>query len=244
MSGATPVAAAVSQAVPSLLTLGFATLSLAVARHTPPPLAAEGHRAAWRLTGVAFLVTGAHALATVVAGWAGVVLPAGDAARAPVLLLYAVALLLLVWRGDARLRRGGAVVWGPLTLALLPGVTAPWWLPWLALSPAAQAMAAGTTEAATVVVLLAALLTALLRDAVDQLLWGALALFALRAAMGAWLPLLPWTARPSSAATVLTAVAVGAMVALAARRLVLARRGARVPSLMEPLWPHRMRPAP
>lgn len=243
MSGAPPVAAALSQALPSLLMLGFATLSLAVARHTPPPLAAEGHRAAWRLTGAAFLVTGAHALAATVARWAGTVLPGGDAGRAPVLLLYAAALLLLVWRGDTRLWRGGAAVWAALTLALVPGLTAPWWLPRLFLSPSVQAVAAGTAEAATVVVLLAALLTALLRDAVDRLLWGALALFALRAAGGAWLPLLPWTARPSSAATALTAVTVGAMVALAARRLALARRGTRVPSLMEPLWPHRMRPA-
>jgi hypothetical protein len=225
-----PAGVAVRLALP-LLTLAFAALSLGVARRTPPPLAAEAHRAAWRLTGAAFAVCGAHALAAALASWAGVSLPDGDAVRAPLLLVYGVALLRVVWRPGAG---WGTAAWLAPAAALLPGTTAPWWRGWLPLAPATMAVAAGVAQAAAVVLLLAVLLAALLRDAVDQLLWVAVALFALRTAAGAGLPPLR--------APALSAAVLAAMVALAARRLALARRGARVPPLLEPLWP-RMRPA-
>ncbi len=93
--------------------------------------------------------------------------------------------------------------------------------------------------AATAVVLMAALVAAVLNDGLDQLLWAALTVYALKqvvtvslVGMMAW-----WTVAPQGGAMTImywTGIVVGVVtVALAARRLQLAARGRRVPGVFE-----------
>lgn len=243
----------------ALLALLFGVLALRVWRR-----AGGGRRdrstVAWGLTAAAFIVVGVHATLHTV-------LSAAASAAGPDSALYR---WVVGWTVAANLGRAlVSVTFGVLLLAAL--VVHRRWVPRVA--RAAPAILAGTAVAATLgalrlppatiyglstslavlstvtaVVMMGALLAAVLNDSMDQLLWLALAAYALKETVSVSLfAVLAWWSMAAhvEAYRIFYWVALGlsaGMVGLAARRLRMATAGRRVPALFERLHALR-RPA-
>jgi hypothetical protein len=230
-----------------LLTLVFGAVAWRVGRAAA---AGDGRGAAWRLTAIPFLLLGAHGLVhnalAVRAFFAPRGSPAGElwlAVKAVgndgrgVMMLGFAAMLLALLAARRPLAGVGTRRWTAALLGWMAGGSAVGLLEGPFTGAHYMVIAANTT--ATVICLLAVLWVALQRDAVDALLWSALALYAVREVVavgitslfpfvgaGAWVP--SWRS--------LQEVSAGAyllMLACAATRLRWARRGWRVPSLLE-----------
>lgn len=212
---------------------------------------------AWGVTAAQFLLVGGtavvHALlaaASMAQGkesrlfqtmsdW-GPPLDAGRGVASVVFGALLVALLVVPRRHAPRVAQAAPAV---LVVALVAGTAAGWALPRTGAYEFATMLA--VMNAATAVVLMAALLAAVQNDGLDQLLWLALALFALKetvtvsllAVIALWgvSYVLPYY----SAYFWLHGVIGGVMTGIAARRLHLAGGGRRVPALFERL--HAMR---
>lgn len=247
MNRATVVMLALQAAGP-LLTLAFGVLALRVAARGGPGAAA------WRLTGLAFAVDGVHstlqaaaAVWAVAAGPGSVVyeafvrtLPAGNSARSLLVLGYAVALLVLASRGEAAFPRHRVL---PGLLAMLAGGTALGMLEG-EFAPERHFPVLAWLGVCTLLALFAALYRSLPGSALDFLLWGAVALYAVREAltanivsMLAFMDLPVWTPSPYALLSV-SIFFLLLMVACAARRLAMARAGVRPPALLPRLRPH------
>jgi hypothetical protein len=237
---ATLVMLALQLAVAALMAwFGVAALRVAGRGGSAPP------RGAWLTTGVAFALIGG--VATAHAAWAawavfagpesGVYaaylrwLPAANDARSSAMLGYAVLLAAValgrgapragwVAAGMAACLAGGAVVGG-----LGEGTfTAP--VHYLVLS---------AFEAATVILLLAALYLALVRHAFDYLLWAALAVYAAREVlMVNFMGMLALDILLGGEAMLVVSVfSMALMLECTRRRLAAAREGREVPTLLE-----------
>lgn len=219
---------------------------------TRPDPAGPFRAAAWRLTGVAF---GAHAaaraaihplqLAAIVGGegsdaWELALLwqPVANHGRAIMLIGFGGLLAWLLVRRDPP----GARFWAGVGPALAGGMAAGG----LAghaegvLSAGRHYPDAAFFDLVQLCVLFAALLAGLFTSRMDRLLWGALAAYALtlvlnvvylaalggKDAPGAWTP-------PAWGLPAYRAALAAAMAAFAWRRVTLARRGKRVPALLE-----------
>ena len=237
----------------------FGVLALQVSRRAGP---ARRDRAtlAWRVTAAYFLVGGGYSLGH--AMFSAAAIAAGKDSA------------LLAWVGSwaiaANLARGAmAVVFGAMLLALMLGRRR--WVFHLAQSALLQLSLVAVAATAvcllinvrtefglstglailsmlTAVVMMGALLAAVLKDGMDQLLWLALALYALKETMSVsqMAVIAFWTVAPHVEVYYFFyggSVVLGAgMCAFAVRRLRLADRGRRVPALFERL--HALRRSP
>jgi hypothetical protein len=237
------------QLLVDLVTLCFGLLALATARrtaHAPPETGAP-----WYLAGACFTLAGVHgALQSMLALWAvltrhpavmeairTVQVPGNDG-RGFILLAWAALFLGLVAARRLGTPPAPYRVVGILLLAMLAGTTLG-----VLESPFVRSQhysIISITSAVVVMMLLAALWLAAVRDSVDYLLWSAVLVYAVREAVDVSLLSIfsslsvpqSWTpARWHLQA--LAVVAYTGMSALAARRLVLARRGAEVPALFD-----------
>lgn len=212
---------------------------------------------AWGMTAAQFLLVGGtavvHALLAAVSmaqgkesrlfrvmGDWGLPLNGGRGLASVVFGVLMVALLVVHRRHAPRVAQAAPAV---LVVALAVGTAAGWTLP--RTGPYAFSTLLAVMNAATAVVLMAALLAAVQNDGLDQLLWLALAVFALKetitvsllAVIALWgiSYVLPYF----HAYFWLHVVLGGVMVGIGARRLHLAGGGRRVPALFERL--HAMR---
>lgn len=247
------------QLVASSLLLLFGVLALRVSRRAGP---AQRDRAtlAWRVTAAYFIVGGGYSTAHAVL------------AALSHLIGYRTAYGLWVgsWAIGANLARGGvAVVFGAMLLALMLGRRR--WVFRLAHSATLLLLVAAVAATAvcllvdvrteyglstglavlsmlTAVVMMGALLAAVLNDGMDQLLWLALALYALKETITvSHLAVIAfWTVAPHAEVFYVFyggSVVLGAgMCAVAVRRLRLAGQGRHVPALFERL--HALRRSP
>jgi hypothetical protein len=240
-----------------VLNLAIGLLALAVWRRT---VAADRRAAGWGVAGAYFTVTGVFSLPQALASWLAV-------RAGPQSGLYA---WVVEWGTAANLGRAGVAVFLPALLALAISPLRRWvqrpvgtLLPFVAtlaavLTVAARTFGDGSVHQAMVVMavlaaiagvaLMPVLLAALVYDAFDRLLWLSMAAFAFKEtlnvsllAMMTW-----WSVSPDPVAfwtfSWIMLVVTGAMAAMGARRLALARSGRRVPALFERARPLR-RPA-
>ena len=238
------------QLVTAALALLFGVLALRVWRR-----AGGGRRdratVAWGLAAANFIVVGVHASAhslLAAAGWAmgresalfrwvGSWAIAANLGRAVVSVVFGVLLLagLVVHRRwvPRVARAGPAVLAGTAVFATAAALRLPY----------DNAYTLGTSLAVlssiTAVVVMAALLAAVLNDSMDQLLWLALAAYALKETVSVSLfAVLAWWSMAAhvEAYRIFYWVALGlsaGMAGLAARRLRMAAAGRRVPALFE-----------
>lgn len=229
----------------AVLTLTFGVACLRVGRR---PASATG-RTAWFLTGATFTTVGAaavvHSSAAVwavrcgkgsafFAGYLRATPPANDA-RSFLVLGLAAALLALLMRGRVP-RRGVLLAW----LGAWAGVGAAVGLMEGRLEPATHLSMQAALGAVTAAVLFLVLYRALVTDALDYLLWLALAAYAVREAVSADFQMLlamtgiaaEWrlSAMQMMAAGILSLLV---MIACTLRRLALCRAGKPVPALLE-----------
>jgi hypothetical protein len=238
--------------VVSALALVFGLGALVVAHH--PRSFSAVQRAAWLLTGLTFTLMASNAIlhnaSAVLAFFSGPGTPvykeylrwspAGNYSRIFLVLAYAGALVFLprIW-SSARGR------FQPLSLALMllamgVGGLVGWMEgPYVA---GKHWTAFAVLNALGLVVLLGALLGALFTHSMDRLLWGCVGIYALHEAFNViWHSALAWIRVPGAWAPnpaqiqVYAALTYLAMLGLALRRLLLARRGVYVPALLEPL---------
>lgn len=248
--------AALLQVLFSALFLLFGVLALRVWRRFGT-VRRERAALAWGITAAQFLLVGGTAAAHALLALAGVArgvdsrlyramhawgppLDAGRGVASVVFGLLMVALLVVHRRHAPRVAQAAPVV---LAVALVGGTAVKWALP--GTGPYGFATMLAVLNAATAVVLMAALLAAVQNDGLDQLLWLALAVFALKETMTVSLLavvalwgvayVLPYFA----AYLWLHVILGGVMAGIAARRLQLAAGGRRVPALFERL--HAMR---
>jgi hypothetical protein len=250
----------VQQILNAALLLAFGLLSLRVWRAGAP---ARRDRAtlAWGLTAAYFILSGAYTTVQALLGAAA--MHAGEGSG-----LYR---WFVSWTVAANLSRGVlSVVFALLLLALL--VVNRRWVHRLARSAPAVLVSTAVLGTAllvyaapvtiyqlstglavlsmlTAVSLMAALMAAVVNDGIDQLLWLALALFALKETMSVSLfaVLAWWTMAPKKEAADIffwgSMAVCTAMIGVAARRLRLAGKGRRVPALFERLHGLRRSPA-
>ena len=243
----------VQQILAAVLTLLFGVLAMSVARQLAserPDRAAAG----WMLTAWCFTVVGtvaaAHALFAFVAWMAGPesgVRAVYDAwtgpanfARIMVVLVYAglLVLAMLVRRRRAtRLAvRSPVLLAGTLVMAMAAAYADG------QLEGHRGVAALGVLGAATAMVLMGALLAAVVNDGLDQLLWFALAAYALKEVIStSLLAILVWGDMADQAVLMqafrvfywLSAAVMAGMSLLAMRRRSLAAAGRHVPALFE-----------
>jgi hypothetical protein len=262
-------ATALQQIASTLLLLLFGLLSLGVWRRLAPErgratLAPGRDRAtlAWGLTAANFLIVGTYATAhsvfaavaiasgegswpwDVISHWAG----AANAGRGAAAVAYGAMLLGLMTLDRRAGLRITSVAWRVLLgTAVLGTVAARMIIPHDAMHTHSTVLA--VLCAATAICLMAALVAAVLNDGLDELLWLAATVYALKEVVTvsllgvmAW-----WAVAPQGTAMRIIywmgIVLTTAMMALAARRLQLAARGRRVPVVFERLDSLR-RPAP
>ncbi|HEX2079331.1 MAG TPA: hypothetical protein VHG08_16515 [Longimicrobium sp.] len=263
------MATALQQLASTAPLLLFGLLALGVWRRLAPErdratLGTARDRAtlAWGLTAANFLIVGTYATAhsvfsavaitlgrgswawDVISHWAG----AANAGRGAAAVAYSTMLLGLM----ALDRRAGlrimAVAWQVLLAVTVAGT-----LLGRALIPFDNARANYTVLAvlcaATAICLMAALVAAVLNDGLDQLLWLAVTVYALKeSVMPSLLAIMAWWAVAPQAGAMRIALWMGiilggAMVALGVRRMQLAAGGRPVPGVFEWLDSLR-RPAP
>ena len=263
------MATALQQLAATIPLLLFGLLALGVWRRLAPDsgsstlgTARERATLAWGLTAANFLVVGIYATAHStlaalaiamgegtwlwenVGHWAG----AANAGRGVVSVVYAAMLLgLMALDRRAGLRIMSVAKWVLLAAAILGTLAARPLIPFD--DPHANYTVLAVLNGISAISLMAALVAAVLNDGLDELLWLAATVYALKEVVTvsllgvmAW-----WTVSPQAAAMriaywmaiVLTTV----MAALAGRRLQLAAAGRRVPGVFERLDSLR-RPAP
>ncbi|HEV2126862.1 MAG TPA: hypothetical protein VGW38_29265 [Chloroflexota bacterium] len=238
------------QALGAALQLLFGILALATARHQDAFLPVR--REAWWLTGATFTLLGAIMLVHTAIGspWAyfsgpGTTVyevylrwsPVGNHSRALLIVGFGVLLLLLVWRQQlAHFRQLAVAV---LLLAALLGGIAGWLEGSLIEARHFTLLAIGDTL--QLMVISAALLSALWLRMVDEHLWLCLSLYALMLALNVgWYSAMAWLDVPgawvptSMHMQMCRQVAYLGMLAFVLRRLVLARRGVQVPAFTDP----------
>lgn len=208
---------------------------------------------AWKVTAASFLVVGAYATAHSLASGVGAAVskkswlyllssdwgPAASVGRSVASILFGALLLavMVAPRRTAPRIASTAPVW--LAAAAVASTLAAQWYPYATPHDFFTRMA--LCNAATAMVIMAALMAAVLNDAMDQLLWLALAAYALKetvsvsllAVMAFW-----GMAHVKTYFLILFWMQVGVgilMAALAARRLHLAGGGRRVPVIFERL---------
>lgn len=244
------------QVTSALLLLVFGILALQVQRRIGP---ARRDRAAlaWSVTAAYFLVSGGYTLANAVFAAGGAVMGNESAlyrwvsgwslqatlARGFVSALFAglvLALMTLRRRWVFRVARAAPLVIAGVTVA---ATAAALQVPMKQSYYYIVSTSLAVMCALAAVLLMAALLAAVLNDGMDQLLWFALALYALKEtvtvsqmAVLAW-----WGVAPDPQVYYLfffggAALAAG-MCAVAGRRLRMAGAGRRVPALFERLYP-------
>lgn len=243
---------ALLQLVSSVLLLAFGVQALRVWRRSGP---VRRDRAAlgWALTAANFLVVGGyatgHSLVSLVAvgageksalfvrvgGWA----VATNGGRSIASIVFGLLLLALL---VARRRSGTRIVQAAPVVLVAVAVAGTAWCRFLPFTTAYSLVTlVAVLNAATAVALMAALLAAVQNDGLDQLLWLALAVYALKETVSVSLLAVIsfWgVANVSAYYTIflwLQVVLVGGMTALATRRLRLATGGRRVPALFERL---------
>lgn len=249
----------VQQCVASGFLLLFGVLALRVWRRSGP-VRRDRATFAWGVTAAYFLVGGGYSF-----GHAVLSAAAMAAGRKSALFAWVGG-----WNFSANLARGAvAVVFAGMLLALMVGRRR--WVfrlaqsaPLLLVAAAAAATAVYllvdvrtvyglTTGLAvlnmlTAVLLMGALLAAVLNDGMDQLLWLALALYALKEtiAVSQMAVIAFWTVAPHAEVFYFfygsSMVLVAGMCGMAARRLRLAGQGRRVPAVFERL--HTLRRSP
>jgi len=233
------------------LALAFGVLALKVgasARGFP-----DLQQRAWILTGLAFTLGGLDKVLVdswaVAAFFSGkgtpvydsylVAATVGNHSRIVLKLSYGVILACFAAFRGVPARRFYALAFGVFALSLLAGGM----LGWMEgrLEPGRHFPLIASSETVEMMVLLAALFVALLNSAVDRLLWASIAVYAVRQALNAiWWSAMTWfgtgsTWVPSSRWLMVQAcVAYTIMLVLAVRCLQAARRGGRVPALLEP----------
>lgn len=240
----------VLQTISSLLPLAFGLLALAVVRaeRGGPPRHARG----WRLTALTFIALGTSS--TLQASWAvraylsgpGTEVyttylrwaPAGNVSRYFLMIAFGGALvwLSLERKGEPRL---GALHPALLAAALVLGGWIGWWQgPLDSLHRHAALMA--SLDMVEMLSLIAALLVSLSTAAVERLLWGALAAYTLREPFNVGIlsamahpPAEGVRVHPSHLLHLVAILVYAVMIAIAARRLVLARQGAEVPAILD-----------
>lgn len=229
----------------AVLTLTFGVACLRVGRR---PTTSTG-RTAWFLTGATFATVGAVAVvhctaamwavrcgegSAFYAGYIRVMPPANDA-RSFVMLGFAAALLALLMRGRAP-RRPVLLAW----LAAWAVVGAGMGLAEGGFQRATHLSVQSVLDAVTAAVLFVVLYRALVTDALDYLLWLALAAYAVREAMSADFQMLlaltgiaaTWKLSvPQLHAAAIISLLV--MIGCTLRRLALGRAGKPVPALLE-----------
>lgn len=244
------------QTLVGVLSLVFGAVALQIGRkrYGLP----EAHGVSWKVVGIAFVFGGiANCLYSVGAIWAFLSgpdsaawaqyvrwSPTGNYARAFVKFVAGAALALAAiasirsrlgdWKMLLLLSVGAYVLGG--VLGWIEG-TDRWSLHYTNLA---------IYEAVEVGALLSALLVGLLKNSMDRHLWIIVGLYTFRQVLNvlfwaafAWITVDgAWTPHPSQV-HIFGAIVYVAMIAVAARRLQLARRGVRVPSLAEPLMPSR-----
>lgn len=249
------------QVLASGFLLLFGVLALRVWRRAGP-VRRDRAAQAWGVTAAYFLVSGVYSTGHAVLAFAGLEMGrtsplflwvgswaiAANLARSVMSVAFSVILLLLLTvrrRWVFRLAEAApvvlAIVGAAATVVLqhMPGLLTMYWL------GAGMAL----LSLATAVVIMGALLAAVLNDSIDQLLWLALALYALKETVSVSLfTIIAWwslAAHPDAWRYFYwgaTALAAG-MSVLAARRLRLAGEGRHVPALFERLYTLRRSPA-
>jgi hypothetical protein len=244
----------------ALLALLFGVLALRVWRRAGPARR-DRSTVAWGLTAAQFIVVGlyasVHSLLSAAAWMAGrdsalfravgewaVAANLGRAVVSVVFGVMLVAALVVHRRWVPRVSRAGpAVLAGTAVIATLAARR----LPPASIYSLATSLA--VLSMVTAVVVMAALLAAVLNDSMDQLLWLALAAFALKETVSVSLfAVLAWWSMAAHAEAYrifywLAMALTAGMAGLAARRLRMAAAGRRVPALFERLHALR-RPAP
>jgi hypothetical protein len=249
------------QAVTALGVLLFGVIALRTASRRPDEQ--SGKRAAWMLTGGAFSAAGFMTVMQNVWGfrafaagpgsqaWVEYVrwAPAANHARGFLTVAFIGILLVLpLLRGKITRRSVGAVsavLGGGALLGALAGLLEG---EMVGLVHFTAIAASGTFLLA---LLAAALLLHLARDTMDRILWMSLCVYGFHVAIGSlWHSALAWMGVPDAShppvwvIAMLDAAAAWAMVGLAGRALVLARRGVYVPALFEEPRPHRFAELP
>ncbi len=249
------------QVLASGFLLLFGVLALRVLRRFGP---AQRDRStlAWSLAAAYFLVGGGysafHAFAAATGAlmghesalflWVGEWAIAASLARGGVSVLFAGMLLaLMVLRRRWVLRMVHSAPWVFAVTAAL-GTAAALHIPVEPGYQHALSTALAVMNALTAVIMMGALFAAVLNDGMDQLLWLALSLYALKETVNvsqmavlAW-----WAVAPDRQVYYIffatSAVLGGGMCLVAARRLQLAGAGRRVPALFERLYTQRRSP--
>lgn len=239
----------------------FGIQALQVLRRTGP---ARRDRAAlaWSLTAAYFLVGGGysalHALAAAAGfvlgvespfyGWVGSWAIEATLARGVVSVVFAAMLLaLMVVRRRAMRRMVQSAPWVMAATAAV-GTAVALQVPFETDYQHAVSTALAVMNAATAILVMGALLAAVLNDGMDQLLWLALSLYALKETVNvsqmavlAWWSVAPY--RDVLYIFYATGAVLGAgMCFVGARRLRKAGAGQRVPALFERLYTQRRSP--
>jgi hypothetical protein len=240
------------QLASSGLILVFGVLALRVWRRSGT-VRRDRAALAWAVTATSFLVVGvyatAHAVISTVSvaagekswlyGFVSRSVQATNVGRSAVPVVFGLLLLALMVSRRRTAPRIASAAPAVLVLAAVAGTLIGHWFPYTTVYDFFTRMA--LLYAATAVVLMAALLAAVQNDGMDQLLWLALAAYALKETVGVSLlaVIAFWgvaDVKPYYAGFFWMQVGVGTlMAAVAARRLHLAGGGRRVPAVFERL---------
>jgi uncharacterized membrane protein YsdA (DUF1294 family) len=212
----------------------------------------------WQLTGIAFLITGViNGLHKFWATWAFVAgagtrvytnylqwTPALNYSRTFLCWMFAILMFVLIrTRGESARRR-----WTLWTGALLLGAVVGGVIGIMEGShyTSRHYSAVALYDTLLMLALFGALLSAYITHAMDRHLWISITIFAVLGGFNAiWLSALAWVNIPGAwsprpwQTQLYSVLALFGMSALAYRRLLLARRGVRVPALLEPLEPQQ-----
>jgi hypothetical protein len=249
----------VQQVVTAVLLLLFGLLALRVWRRTGP-VRRDRAALAWGLTAAYFLLSGAyttvHSLLAAAGralgresalfAWVGSWAVAANLARGVLSVVFALLLLALLVVHRRRVQRVTRAA--PAVLVATAVLATAFLVRFPLVGPYQMSSGLAVLSMLTAVVLMGALMAAVLDDSIDQLLWLALAVFALKETMSVSLfaVLAWWSLSPHAEAVHIlywgSSVLVAAMCGLAVRRLRLAGEGRRVPALFERL--HALRRSP
>jgi hypothetical protein len=247
-----------SQILIALLAFSFGIASLCAFRVTPG--SREPQRSAWMLSGIAF--TGSGFLGAMHSTWAAVAYAAGPASIrwdvyvvwAPVvnhgrglwIIAFCIAVAVLAYVDPARVRRTVRIAIGWLAAFLVVGAGIG-----LAEGPfvsGSHFFTLAVVNLATILVLGVALLSHLIRDTMDRILWAALSIYWLNLAIGTlWMAANAWFDVPGSVLPrgidqfVLAIACFVFMLILVVRYIRLSRQDTIVPTVLEHLRPLRVR---
>lgn len=239
------------QCVVAILTIVFGVVALRASRFVPA--GSDLHREAWWVTGAVFTILGISTFLQLCIGapWAYfsgagspvyeaymVVMPIGNHSRGVLVVAYGAMMAGLGLVHARFSQRLGAFVFVTSFAAMAAGALVGW-----REGPLVQVThwtATAISDSAELIFLLAALFIGVVWNTTDRLLWIALVIFTAHELFDvAWYSALAWSDvpgawRPSPTYIHLYAsVAYLLMIVLADRRIRLARRGVRVPGLIE-----------